>query len=127
MMNVFTAVAPFALLSIANAGPSINLEYYKDTGCSSTSLSAVSLSTPSSGCSACTNLPDAGVSFHIGSPASEKQIPQGCEVVGYAQKGCKGQINLQIQGPSNAGTCYASDRNSGDVYYTVASVRLLCL
>lgn len=84
------------LASAAYAGPTVYLEYYKDHSCSSSSLSATKLSSPELGCSSCVNLNSPGKSFHIGAPASEKQVPDGCEIIGYANKGCKGSINVQV-------------------------------
>lgn len=125
MKDIVAMATTFALLVLAKAAdPSVNLEYYKDIACSSTSLSAVTLSTSSGSCSACQNLQYAGKSFHIGSPATEKQVPQGCEIIGYTEKGCTGAINLQIHGPSKEGTCYAATK--GDKV-SVESMRLLCL
>ena len=128
MKQIFTVVSFFTLVRfIAAKGPTVNLEYYRDTECASSSLSAVTLSAPSAGCGACTDLLHAGVSFHVGSPASEKQIPDGCEVVGFARKDCRGATNLQIQGPSSEGTCHVSEKNSRDLIYSSQSLRLLCL
>ena len=127
MKNILATAATFGLVSLATAAAdtSVYLEYYNDHACAASSLSATKLSSPSLGCSACVNLPSSARSFHIGAPASETQIPADCEIVGYASQGCKGSINVQIQGPSKEGKCYITGVNMGDVA-AVESVRLLC-
>ena len=122
MKNLFESTLAFALLSFGSAS-TVYLEYYKDYKCASSSLSAVTLSASTSACSACKNLDSPAKSFHVGAPASEKQVPDGCEIIGYSDKGCKGAINVQIQGPSDEGTCY----HTGKPTAPVESVRLLCL
>jgi hypothetical protein len=125
-MKNFFALAAFGLVSLASAAdPSVYLEYYKDHACASSTLSATKLSSRDLGCSACVNLSSAGKSFHIGAPASEKQVPANCEIIGYASKGCKGSINVQIQGPSKEAKCYITGSSQGTIA-SVESVRLLC-
>ena len=53
-------------------------------------------------------------------------MPKNCEIIGYADKGCKSSINLQIQGPSKQATCYITGSNMGTIA-SVESVRFLCL
>jgi hypothetical protein len=125
MKNIH-ALATLGLVSLASAAdPTVYLEYYKDHACASSTLSATKLSSPSLGCSACVNLSSPAKSFHIGAPVSEKQVPADCEIIGYASKGCKGSINVQIQGPSKESKCYITGVNMGNVA-VVESVRLLC-
>ena len=125
-MKNFFAIAAIGLASLASAAdPTVYVEYYSDHACASTTLSATKLSSPDLGCSACVNLTSPGKSFHIGAPASEKQVPANCEIIGYASKGCKGSINVQIQGPSKQGKCYITGVSQGTVS-SVESVRLLC-
>lgn len=125
-MKNLSAIAAFGLVGLTSAAnPSYYLEYYKDHGCNSGTLSATKLSSPDLGCSACVNLDSAAKSFHIGAPASEKQLPANCDIIGYASKGCKGSINVQIQGPSKEAKCYITGSSQGTIA-SVESVRLLC-
>ena len=124
-MKCILPLLTFGLASLAGTANALYLEYYPDHACATTSVSATRLLSPSLGCSACVNLASAAKSFHVGAPVSEKQVPANCEIIGYADKGCRGSINVQIQGPSKEDKCYATGVNMG-VVASVESVRLLC-
>ena len=122
-MKSFTAL--FLALAASTYASSVNFEYYSDLNCKTSALGAVTIGagTDVGTCGACTNLNFPGESFHIGSPASEAQVPDGCEVIGYAKANCKGAINLRIEGPSKVKSCYKSSDFQGP---SVGSVRYIC-
>lgn len=126
MKSLLALAAALGIVSSTSAAdPTVYLEYYKDHNCADSSLSATKLSSPTLGCSACANLDYAAKSFHIGAPASEAQVPANCDIIGYADKGCRGGINVQIQGPSKQAQCYITGADMGTIA-AVESVRLLC-
>lgn len=79
-------------------------EYYPrgDTAFHSTTLSATIIHETNS----CFDLDNPAKSFHIGGPSTQVQVPKGCTIAGYAEKGCKGALNLQIQDKSSTSRCY---------------------
>ena len=64
----------------------------------------------------CYDLNGAGLAFHVGSPASQYQVPEGYSIEGFADAGCTGGLNVQISGPSDAGQCYVVGTNMGQQY-----------
>lgn len=93
---------------MANA---LEFEYYRSLGCKSGDLSAVMITQQHH----CYNLNTPAKSFHIGGPTSEKQIPSGCTVYGYADRECRGHVNAQIPGPSHGDQCYETGIHMGTV------------
>lgn len=95
--------------ALSSSFKSFEFEYYKPDACNSDSLSAVIISKKQH----CYDLNTPAKSFHISGPSSSEQIHAGCTLYGYADAGCRGSINVEISGPSNADTCYTVGSNMG--------------
>ena len=88
-------------------------QYYPrgDATCNSSSLSATIVHEEGR----CFNLDHPAKSFHIGGPGTEVQVPKGCTIKGYADKGCKGALNLEIVGKSSGKKCYTTGAFMGNM------------
>jgi hypothetical protein len=116
-------VGVLAAEDAATAIKPIEFEYYPKavTDCDASSLSAVMIQEKDK----CYNLGHPAKSFHIGGPTTQRQVPKGCKITGYASKACEGSINLQITGKSKATECYIVGVNMGN-RPPIKSVRLTC-
>ncbi|KAK5168114.1 uncharacterized protein LTR77_006682 [Saxophila tyrrhenica] len=108
-MKSITALL-FTLAAASTYASRVNFEYYSDSNCANTKvgLANIGAGTDVGSCGKCVDLSFPGKSFHIGSPASEAQVPEDCEIIGYAKANCKGAINLRVEGPSKGKKCYKS-------------------
>lgn len=61
----------------------------------------------------CVDLDSPAKSFHVGVPFNTAQVPEGKTVKGYAEKGCRGSLDVQIAGPSSGDICYTTGLSMG--------------